>query len=70
MPGYCKADKRLLGDKIRMRLFIDKDGKGCLLKLPKMDLTGYQLSYLEDTSNLREIVFKPYYGKVYHDHLS
>lgn len=64
MPGYCKADKKTF--KVTNQdaaLYPTKDGKGCLLKLPKMDPNRIQLSYLKDTSNLREIVFKPYYGK-------
>mgnify|MGYP003166988507 FL=1 len=64
MPGYCKADKKTF--KVTNQdaaLYPTKDGKGCLLKLPKMDHNKIPLSYLKDTSNLREIVFKPYYGK-------
>ena len=64
MPDYCKADKKTF--KVTNQdaaLYPTKDGKGCLLKLPKMDPNRIQLSYLKDTSNLREIVFKPYYGK-------
>ena len=64
MPGYCKADKKTF--KVTNQdaaLYPTKDGKGCLLKLPKMDHNRIPLSYLKDTSNLREIVFKPYYGK-------
>ena len=64
MPGYCKADKKTF--KVTNQdaaLYPTKDGKGCLLKLPKMDHNRIPFSYLKDTSNLREIVFKPYYGK-------
>ena len=64
MPGYCKADKKTF--KVTNQdaaLYPTKDGNGCLLKLPKMDHNRIPLSYLKDTSNLREIVFKPYYGK-------
>ena len=60
MPGYCKADKKTF--KVTNQdaaLYPTKDGKGCLLKLPKMDPNRIQLSYLKDTSNLREIVFQP-----------
>ena len=65
MPGYCKADKKTF--KVTNQdaaLYPTKDGNGCLLKLPKMDHNRIPLSYLKDTSNLREIVFKPYYGSI------
>ena len=44
-------------------LYPSEDGKGCLLKLPNMTENLIPLSYLKDTADLREIVFKPYYGR-------
>ncbi len=64
MPKYCKADRKTF--KVTNQdaaLYPSNDGKGCLLKLPKIEKSRIPLSYLKDTSNLREIVFKPYYGK-------
>ena len=64
MPKYCKTDRKTF--KVTNQdaaLYHSKDGKGCLLKLPKTENNRIPISYLIDTSNLREIVFKPYYGK-------
>ena len=64
MPKYCKTDRKTF--KVTNQdaaLYPSKDGKGCLLKLPKTENNRIPISYLNDTSNLREIVFKPYYGK-------
>ena len=58
MPRYCKADRKTF--KVTNQdaaLYPSKDGKGCLLKLPKIEKSRIPLSYLKDTSNLREIVW-------------
>lgn len=64
MPKYCRSDKKTF--KISNQdavLYPSKDGNGCLLKLPKMKGKWIPLSYLKDTVDLREVTFKPYYGK-------
>ena len=63
MPRYCKVDRKTF--KVSNQdaaLYPSKDGNGCLLKLPKTENNRIPISYLKDTANLREIVFKPYYG--------
>ena len=58
MPGYCKADKKTF--KVTNQdaaLYPTKDGKGCLLKLPKMDHNKIPLSYLkEDVYKRQEVI--------------
>ena len=64
MPKYCRLDKRTF--KVTNQdavLYPSEDGKGCLLKLPNMTENRIPLSYLKDTADLREVVFKPYYGR-------
>lgn len=64
MPKYCRLDKKTF--KVTNQdaiLYPAPDGKGCLLKLPNMTENRIPLSYLKDTADLREVVFKPYYGK-------
>ena len=64
MPKYCRLDKKTF--KVTNQdaiLYPAPDGKGCLLKLPNMTENRIPLSYLKDTAALREVVFKPYYGK-------
>ena len=64
MPRYCRLDKKTF--KVTNQdavLYPSEDGKGCLLKLPNMTENRIPLSYLKDTADLREIVFKPYYGR-------
>ena len=64
MPKYCRLDKKTF--KVTNQdavLYPSDDGKGCLLKLPQMKGSRIPLSYLQAASELREIVFKPYYGK-------
>ena len=64
MPKYCRLDKKTF--KVTNQdavLYPSESGNGCLLKLPKMKEDRIPLAYLNDTVNLRDIVFKPYYGK-------
>ena len=59
MPKYCRLDKKTF--KVTNQdaiLYPAPDGKGCLLKLPNMTENRIPLSYLKDTADLREVVFK------------
>ena len=64
MPKYCRSDRKMFKVTNQDAVLYPSDGEGCSLKLPGFKKSErVSLSYLKDTSNLREIEFRPYYDK-------